>query len=603
MPGEVLGVSDGRPDQRLTSRVAPVLPRRPGESVRTFSDGVEHDWQEVTSFIDSWPDDRHFTWDGVSGEVRFGPRIRYPDGTTRQHGAVPKDGAEITLTEYRHGGGAAGNVGAQTLSVLRTTIPAIDRVINLAAAFGGVDAESVENAKRRGPLALRRGQQAITADDYERIALESAPSIGRARCLPPAAPGRPIRLLVVPYHEVALGNDLDAFALTDEIVATLLEAVERRRVLGIEVEIGTPYYQGVSVAALVAARPGRAASAIEDERGPGDPALPRPRGGRSRRPRMALRGDAAGPRRRAPAAGHRWCRARGGRRLLRVRPAHAHAGRRRCELAAPHRGLPVHARRSADRGPVTPTSAASPTVPGRLRHRRPEDWMLAQLPPWMLDDDLFRRFVSLFQSIATTYLEQADQLEYVFDPAVAPPAMVRQMGRWLGLDVPDDVTHQRELVLEMSKLSQWRGTSRQRVRRVLELISGDTVEVTDSGGTYRDGEAPGNDPYVQIRIASTGWTDEGHVLDLVRRELPAFVGFELWIGATRRWPVAAPPDGGGSATITCTACGLPSALPAIRMAADEFCSVCDFPLFWAKDLPADGTQDLEPIERPWLDQI
>jgi hypothetical protein len=111
-----------------------------------------------------------------------------------------------------------------------------------------------------------------------------------------------------------------------------------------------------------------------------------------------------------------------------------------------------------------------------------------------------------------------------------------------------------------------------------------------------------NVPHVQIRVASTGSTDERNLLDLVRRELPAFVELELWIGATRRWPVAPPPDGDGSGDVTCQDCGLTTALPVIRMTADEFCSVCDYPLFWVSNRPARGVEEVEPIDRPWLDE-
>jgi hypothetical protein len=37
-----------------------------------------------------------------------------------------------------------------------------------------------------------------------------------------------------------------------------------RRILGSTIEIGTPYYQGVTVAALIAARPGRPASLVRE---------------------------------------------------------------------------------------------------------------------------------------------------------------------------------------------------------------------------------------------------------------------------------------------------------------------------------------------------
>ena len=118
---EVLGISDGSADQRFATSVAPVLARREGETVRTVTDdGVETEWQEVSSFIASGPYDTHVVWDGASGEIRFGPTIRYPDGTTRRHGAAPPAGAEVSVTGYRTGGGATGNVGGGTVVVLRS---------------------------------------------------------------------------------------------------------------------------------------------------------------------------------------------------------------------------------------------------------------------------------------------------------------------------------------------------------------------------------------------------------------------------------------------------------------------------------------------------
>ena len=265
MLGEVLGISDGRAGQRYTTRAFPVLQRGPGETVRTFEDGSTLDWQEVAGFMDSGPQDLHFTWDDASGEVRFGPSIRFGDGTVGQHGAIPPNGATITVTEYRHGGGATGNVGAQTLSVISTPIAGIDRVMNLQRAVGGVDAETVENAKERGPMALRSGHQAVTAADYERVALEADPSLARVRCLPPITSGQPVRLLVVPYTLGPPGTvGLDDLAMPEFMAYRLRVAIDTRRILGATIEIGTPFYQGVSVVALVTARPGRPAQIVRD---------------------------------------------------------------------------------------------------------------------------------------------------------------------------------------------------------------------------------------------------------------------------------------------------------------------------------------------------
>jgi predicted phage baseplate assembly protein len=251
---ETLGRSDGQPNQAFAVNRPPVLPRRDGETVRIITaDGVE-EWREVEDFTASNPDDEHFSWDGASGVIRFGPRVRYPDGTVRQHGAIPRDGSEIVVTGYRHGGGARGNVGAGTLTVMRTTVPFIDRVSNLVAASGGVDAESIENAKLRGPMTLRTGERAVTARDYERLTLGSSVEVARARCLPPIEPSGPVRLLVVPHVRRSPElQQLDDFALAPQLLERVSAHLDPRRVLGATIEVGVPYYQGVTRDARAAA--------------------------------------------------------------------------------------------------------------------------------------------------------------------------------------------------------------------------------------------------------------------------------------------------------------------------------------------------------------
>src|SRR6478609_9046852 len=262
-PAEVLGRSDGSPGQEYRIAFPPVIPRRQGETVKVTDPGGTVEWAEVEDFSRSGSTDNHFVWDSASGVIRFGPRIRYADGSVRQHGRIPRDGAEIAVTGYRYGGGATGNVGARTLTVLRSSVPYISGAVNLRAATGGVDAETVAEAKIRGPLTLRTGQRAVTAGDFERLTLESSIEVARARCLPSATGRGPVRLLVVP----ALRTDprqhvLDDFALAAPLMRRITDYLDAHRIVGTAVEVGTPYYQGVSVAALLhrpAGRPGPAA--------------------------------------------------------------------------------------------------------------------------------------------------------------------------------------------------------------------------------------------------------------------------------------------------------------------------------------------------------
>jgi len=261
--GELLGRSDGTPGQSFTVTRAPVLPRSAGEHVVVTDRGVATDWQEVDDFTQSGQEDRHYTFSSGSGVITFGPRVRYPDGSVRQHGAIPRDGSEISISGYRFGGGAQGNVGAKTLTVLRSTVPYIASVSNRLAATGGVDPETVAEAKERGPLTLRTGQRAVTAGDFERLTREASIEVARARCLPSPDGVGPVRVLVVPdVRSEARTHQLDDFAISEPLLTQISTHLDRHRLVGSAVEIGTPYYQGVSVAALVHSPPGRPAALV-----------------------------------------------------------------------------------------------------------------------------------------------------------------------------------------------------------------------------------------------------------------------------------------------------------------------------------------------------
>lgn len=250
---ELLGRSDGSPGQSFSLRRRPVLPRRRGEHVVVGTGDEATVWTETSDgFASSTSEDRHVAWSDADGEISFGPRIRHPDGHVRQHGAVPPPDAPVRVTRYRWGGGAHGNVGAGTLSVLKSSIPYIASVVNLDPARGGVDPESIDNAKRRGPLSLLTGQRAVTVRDYERLALEATPDVGRARCLPPADPEGPVRVLLVPRLHVAPQElTLDKLALPKPLQRRVGSYLDDRRTLNTTIEISTPSYRDVTVVATV----------------------------------------------------------------------------------------------------------------------------------------------------------------------------------------------------------------------------------------------------------------------------------------------------------------------------------------------------------------
>ncbi len=266
--GELFGLSEGVPGQRFALRRRPVAPVDDQRLLEVAtSDGWE-EWTEVSGFADSAPTDRHFVLDAVLGEIAFGPAVREPDGSLAQYGAVPPKGAVLRLPSYRVGGGSRGNVARGALTVLKSSIPYVTRVENRRPARGGVDAEDIENAKVRGPILLRTGSRAVTAEDYEQLTREAAPDIARVRCIPveddSGASG--IRVLVVPAATAEEGRiRFDQLVPRQETVDTIARYLDERRVIGARVAVEPPHYQGVTVVARLRARARANARRLEED--------------------------------------------------------------------------------------------------------------------------------------------------------------------------------------------------------------------------------------------------------------------------------------------------------------------------------------------------
>ncbi|MFI2671682.1 putative baseplate assembly protein [Streptomyces albidoflavus] len=253
---EALGESTGLPGQRLRLAHAPVVVDSPPLLLQTATHEGWHDWEVVPHFASSRPDDPHITLDGATGEIAFGPSVRESDGTLRQYGAVPPKGAVIRARRYRTGGGRAGNVARHAVQVLRTSIPYVGEVVNREAARGGVDGETVGEAKLRAPVTLRAQERAVTLRDYEELARRAAPETARITCLEGeegAHGAYAVRVLVVPQAVPDPGGRLRFEQLVpgDALLDRITRQLDERRLIGTRLAVGPPFYQGVTVVATV----------------------------------------------------------------------------------------------------------------------------------------------------------------------------------------------------------------------------------------------------------------------------------------------------------------------------------------------------------------
>jgi predicted phage baseplate assembly protein len=293
---EFLGESDGTPGQTFQLQGVPVLTRRDDEYIVVEPPGeLPQTWKEVTDFANSTAEDLHYTIDSRTGTVQFGPLIRESTqlqqrtllraraqlpmaGNTlidegisaegvraleRQYGAVPPRASKIRMVAYRTGGGQKGNVQKGTLTVPKSAVPYVTRVINHTPARNGSDAESLEDAVIRVPAMLRTRDRAVTPEDFETLALAAGRgAVARARCLSPTERDDAgiVRLLIVPQANTeaiaqAEGIPPEQFALNPRLHSQVLSYLDERRLLGVQVRCLEPNYVGVSVQTEVALEP------------------------------------------------------------------------------------------------------------------------------------------------------------------------------------------------------------------------------------------------------------------------------------------------------------------------------------------------------------
>ena len=94
-------------------------------------------------------------------------QVKFGDGVNGQSPALN----DPIVIEYRVGGGEeSNNAGVGTITSFSPSVTGLEAVINLTQPNGGSDAESLESAKKYGPLSLRALDRCVTLQDFETIA-------------------------------------------------------------------------------------------------------------------------------------------------------------------------------------------------------------------------------------------------------------------------------------------------------------------------------------------------------------------------------------------------------------------------------------------------
>ncbi len=172
-----------------------------------------------------------------------GDTIRFGDGT---FGELPNP-EDVFQVTYRVGGGAIGNVAADTITSLDQTFTDVIRVSNPLPATGGSDAEPTERVRRLAPQAFRAKQfRAVRASDYQ-AAAQSLPWVQRA--------GTVFRWTGSWLTVFTTPDPLESEVLTVEQHTELIELLNRYRLAGYESYVPSPCYVSLDLEIKVCASP------------------------------------------------------------------------------------------------------------------------------------------------------------------------------------------------------------------------------------------------------------------------------------------------------------------------------------------------------------
>lgn len=131
----------------------------------------------------------------------------------------------------------------------------------------------------------------------------------------------------------------------------------------------------------------------------------------------------------------------------------------------------------------------------------------AMLPAIYQEDEFSMRFVGGFDDVLAPIMLTLDCLIDYFDPAVAPTDFLDWLAGWVGIEIDEGwaTERRRAAVATAVEMYRMRGTING-LRANLEVLSGGTVEITDSGGVSWSarpmGDLPGQDsPRLAVRVS------------------------------------------------------------------------------------------------------
>lgn len=179
--------------------------------------------------------------------------LRFGDGVL---GKQPTP-ASIFKAAYRVGNGRAGNLGADSITRIATGFTGIAGLRNPLPATGGVEAETMEEARQYAPQAFRIQQRAVTEADYAEVTERHAEVQQAAACF--RWTGSWHTVFVTIDRRGGLPIKKDPLFLRD-----IRAHIEQFRLAGYDLEINDPVFVPLEIKLQVCAKPGYFRSNVKE---------------------------------------------------------------------------------------------------------------------------------------------------------------------------------------------------------------------------------------------------------------------------------------------------------------------------------------------------
>lgn len=213
-------------------------------------------YTEVDNFLDSAGTDRHFT---VLVDQNDRATVRFGDGN---NGAIPT--GSITFT-YKTGGGAAGLVDPNTITEIQGSFtdilgnPATLTTTNPLASSGGINRQTIAQARLLAPQSLKTLTRTVSRDDFENGA-RLVPGVARA-LMQTSNEDIGVTENTGDLYIIATGGGVPSAVLKD---AVLVEVTETKpSTLTFQVTVKDPLFKVVAVDATVFLTKGASAVTVK----------------------------------------------------------------------------------------------------------------------------------------------------------------------------------------------------------------------------------------------------------------------------------------------------------------------------------------------------